>query len=69
MLVKPPAPESVPALRHVAVDARVGRGGDAAELSQFGNNVVRIHQYPPAADPVFSTHCRNDQRRHLGRIL
>jgi hypothetical protein len=44
MLVKPPGLESVPALRHVAVDARVGRGGDAAELSQFGNNVVRIHQ-------------------------
>jgi len=38
------------------VDALVRRGRDAAELSQFGNNVVRIHQYPPPdADPVFST--------------
>lgn len=27
----------------------------AAELSQFGNNVVRIHQYPPRRGPVFST--------------
>ncbi|MBB4422244.1 hypothetical protein GGD66_000770 [Bradyrhizobium sp. CIR48] len=34
-----------------AVDAPVRRGGGAAELSQFGNNVVRIHQYPPIADP------------------
>ena len=49
--IKPLGPGSVPALRHVAVDARVGRGGSAAELSQFGNNVVRIHQYPPAPRP------------------
>jgi hypothetical protein len=33
------------------VDELLRRGRDAAELSQFGNNVVRIHQYPPAADP------------------
>jgi two-component system nitrogen regulation sensor histidine kinase NtrY len=33
------------------VDAPVRRGESAAELSQFGNNVVRIHQYPPIADP------------------
>jgi two-component system nitrogen regulation sensor histidine kinase NtrY len=29
--------------------------GRAAELSQFGNNVVRIHQYPRARGSVFST--------------
>lgn len=33
------------------MDAPLRRGTDAAELSQFGNNVVRIHQYPPDADP------------------
>lgn len=32
----------------------VGREGSAAELSQFGNNVVRIHQYPRARGPLFS---------------
>jgi len=36
------------------VDALVRRGTGAAELSQFGNNVVRIHQYPrPDAEPRF----------------
>lgn len=35
--------------------ARVRHGGRAAELSQFGNNVVRIHQYPRVRGPVFST--------------
>ena len=34
--------------------ARVRGGSDAAELSQFGNNVVRIHQYPRVRGPVFS---------------
>lgn len=34
---------------------RVRRGRHAAELSQFGNNVVRIHQYPRVRGPVFST--------------
>jgi len=36
------------------VDARVGRETGAAELSQFGNNVVRIHQYPPPPRTPFS---------------
>ena len=35
--------------------APVRLNGRAAELSQFGNNVVRIHQYPRARGPVFST--------------
>lgn len=35
--------------------APVRLNGCAAELSQFGNNVVRIHQYPRARGPVFST--------------
>lgn len=35
--------------------APVRLNGGAAELSQFGNNVVRIHQYPRARGPVFST--------------
>lgn len=33
------------------MDALLRHAEDAAELSQFGNNVVRIHQYPPIADP------------------
>src|SRR5438445_13597771 len=36
------------------VDAPVRRGTGAAELSQFGNNVVRIHQYPPPPRTPFS---------------
>ena len=35
--------------------APLGDDRSAAELSQFGNNVVRIHQYPPVAGPFFST--------------
>ncbi len=31
--------------------APLRRARSAAELSQFSNNVVRIHQYPPIADP------------------
>jgi two-component system nitrogen regulation sensor histidine kinase NtrY len=38
------------------VDAPLRHAGGAAELSQFGNNVVRIHQYPRLRrGPVFST--------------
>lgn len=36
------------------MDAWACSGTDAAELSQFGNNVVRIHQYPPPPRTPFS---------------
>lgn len=73
MRVKPRGRKTVPAGKLCLVTGLWMRGSIAAVAPRnCRNSATMWYEYisiRPPRTPFFSTHCRNDQRRHLGRIL